>query len=157
VYCLPPREGRFYQACTEEYVLREGEFSFPWGTLHVQYSELPAGAGKNFFQEQVLRGIFWLDAVSLRERVILRAARLGERVRLACDLSKKVSDILAEVGVPLPLRRTALVLAFEGGPAVALFVPAMLMYGRVGSALYVREGRPAFRLRFVLSGGACLE
>ena len=151
VYCLLPRAESFYQILTEEYVLAEGDFSFPWGKLRIRSSELPAGAGKKFFKEQVLRGIFWLNAAALRERIVMRAARSGERVRLAGGLSKKAADLLAEAGVPLPLRRTALVFAFEKGSAVALFVPAMLMYGRVGSALHVQEESPALRLSFVLS------
>jgi len=150
VYCLLPLAESFYAPFAEEYGLAEGEFSFPWGTLRIQSSGLPAEADRKFFQEQVLRGIFWLNAAALKERVILRAARSGERVRLADGLSRKVVDILAEAGVPLPLRRTALVLAFENGPAAALFVPAMLMCGRVGNALHVQEGHPALRLSFVL-------
>jgi len=157
VCCLRPRDPSLCQVFSGEYLLREGEFSFPWGLLRASLSEPPADAGKKFFQEQVLQGIFWLDAVALTKRFILRSARPGERFQLGRGASKKIADVLAESGVPLPFRRAALVLAPGDGPALALFVPAMPAHGRVGGVLLTEGGRHALRLEFCCTGGALVN
>ncbi|MDR2733094.1 MAG: tRNA lysidine(34) synthetase TilS [Spirochaetota bacterium] len=148
LYCARPYAESFYQTLQETYPVREGEIAFAWGTLRVAQAIVPENAGKKFFQEQALKGIFWLGKMA--NGLVLRSARSGESIELARNVHTKAADILSASGVPLPLRRTAFVLAFENGSAAALFVPAMLKLGRIGSVLHAEAGRPALCLSFAL-------
>jgi tRNA(Ile)-lysidine synthetase-like protein len=150
VYCTAPLEVSLYESFSGEYVFGEGEFSFPWGRLRVTPSRLPETADKKFFQGQAAKGILYLSTAALAARSVIRSVRPGERFELCSGMSKKVAAILAESGVPLPLRSTALVLAPGAGHVQALFVPAMLWCGRIGSGLYAEAGQGALRLEFAL-------
>jgi len=149
VYCSRPYAESLCQTLRDAYPVREGEITFAWGTLSIVHAAPPDDAGKKFFQEQALKGIFWLGKAALTDELVLRSVRPGESIALARNVHKKAADILSASGVPRPLRRAAFVLAFENGSAAALFVPAMLKLGRIGSVLHAEAGRPALRLSFV--------
>jgi len=151
LYCARPYPASLCQTLREACPVREGEITFAWGKLSVARAVLPPGAGKKFFQEQALKGIFWLGKAALEHGLVARSARPGEGIELARGMRKKAADILSASGVPLPLRRAAFVLAFENGSAAALFVPAMPKCGRIGSVLHAEAGQSALRLSFTLA------
>lgn len=137
LYHFPARDEGYRVPATDIQPVREGSLEYPWGRILISTLPVPAGAGRNFFQEQARQGIFWIDRAAGRDRLLLRAVRPTDTIHFSGHKERLVTDLLSETGVPPPWRASVLVLATETD-CRAFFVPALPQLGRIGTAACLR-------------------
>lgn len=156
LYCFAALPAGYGRPFAGEVPLAPARIECAWGALTLEDAIVPADSGRNLLQQAAGQGIFWIRRGGIPAGAVLRAGQPGQRFSLGQAGHRKLSDMLMASGLPLPWRRSVIVLDDGSGGALGFIVPARPLLSRIDARLYCRAGDEACRMtleRTCLTGG----